>query len=66
MREVADSFALSSGQRCTLYRIRLDMRSSESQNNGRDRGEGTPRSAARRCRAQSRPVFDGPSLQGGC
>jgi hypothetical protein len=25
MHEVADTFALSSGQRCTLYRIRLDM-----------------------------------------
>ena len=25
MHEIADSFALSSGQRCTLYRIRLDM-----------------------------------------
>jgi hypothetical protein len=25
MHEIADTFALSSGQRCTLYRIRLDM-----------------------------------------
>lgn len=25
MHEVTDTFALSSGQRCTLYRIRLDM-----------------------------------------
>jgi hypothetical protein len=27
---------------------------------------GTPRSAARRCRAKSRPVFDRPGLQGRC
>jgi hypothetical protein len=25
MHEIADTFALTSGQRCTLYRIRLDM-----------------------------------------
>jgi hypothetical protein len=25
MREIADTFALSGGQQCTLYRIRLDM-----------------------------------------
>ena len=25
MHEIADAFVLSSGQRCTLYRIRLDM-----------------------------------------